>query len=158
MCSGLCRYCYKKRERVKYKETIKATQKAWYEKNKEAVKTRIRANSLKQKGNKEFQAKRSEYRLRTRSSNRIRTKIHYRNNKALYIQRAIARRAHEKQATPAWANLEKIREIYNNCPDGHEVDHIIPLKGANISGLHVETNLQYLTKEENRRKTNKYET
>jgi hypothetical protein len=43
---------------------------------------------------------------------------------------------------PKWANLAKIKEIYAKCPQGLEVDHIIPLKGKNVCGLHVENNLQ----------------
>jgi 5-methylcytosine-specific restriction endonuclease McrA len=50
---------------------------------------------------------------------------------------------------------KQIREFYNNCPKGFEVDHIIPIKGDGINGLHVIHNLQYLTKEENRRKGNR---
>jgi len=66
------------------------------------------------------------------------------------------RRVHELQ-TPNWANIEKINEIYRRRPEGHHVDHIIPLNGATVSGLHVENNLQYLTAEENLSKSNKYE-
>ena len=66
------------------------------------------------------------------------------------------RAADVKQRTPGWANKEKIKEIYVKCPEGYHVDHIIPLKGELVSGLHVETNLQYLTVEENLKKSNKY--
>ena len=66
------------------------------------------------------------------------------------------RRAAKLQRTPSWADLEKIKEVYKNCPEGHHVDHIIPLQGATVSGLHVETNLQYLTAEENLKKGNKF--
>lgn len=59
--------------------------------------------------------------------------------------------------TPIWANLDRIKDIYNNCPEGYEVDHIIPLRGKTVSGLHVESNLQYLPKHVNRLKRNKYE-
>lgn len=61
-----------------------------------------------------------------------------------------------KRATPPWANLEAIKEFYANCPKGYHVDHIHPLQGELISGLHVENNLQYLTAEENLRKGNSF--
>lgn len=67
------------------------------------------------------------------------------------------RRAEKIKRTPKWADLEKIREIYKKCPDGHHVDHIIPLQGKLVSGLHVEDNLQYLTAKENLSKSNKFE-
>jgi hypothetical protein len=71
-----------------------------------------------------------------------------------YIWRDIA--AKKRSATPAWADLNKILEIYKECPKGYRVDHIIALNGKNISGLHIETNLQYLTERDNYRKGNKY--
>lgn len=47
------------------------------------------------------------------------------------------------------ADKEKIKEFYRNRPKGYEVDHIIPLSRG---GLHHQDNLQYLLKEDNRRK------
>lgn len=67
------------------------------------------------------------------------------------------RRAAKAQRTPAWANLDEIRTFYKNCPPGHHVDHIVPLQGENVSGLHVEHNLQYLPASENIRKGNKWQ-
>ena len=61
-----------------------------------------------------------------------------------------------EQRTPAWADKKKIYEFYRNRPEGHEVDHIIPLNGKKVSGLHIHTNLQYLSIEKNRRKSNKF--
>jgi 5-methylcytosine-specific restriction endonuclease McrA len=57
---------------------------------------------------------------------------------------------------PLWSETEEIREFYKNCPEGHHVDHIIPLKGKIVSGLHVISNLQYLTAEENMKKGNRF--
>lgn len=57
--------------------------------------------------------------------------------------------AKKKNQTPEDADMEKIREIYLNCPDGYEVDHIIPIAKG---GLHHQDNLQYLTISENRSK------
>ena len=65
-------------------------------------------------------------------------------------------RANKLKATPPWVDTNKIKEKYLNCPDDHEVDHIVPLKGKNVRGLHVPWNLQYLTPSENRKKSNKY--
>ena len=67
------------------------------------------------------------------------------------------RRASKLRATPAWADFDKIKSIYDNCPTGYHVDHIIPLQGKYICGLHVETNLQYLPASENISKRNYHE-
>ena len=60
--------------------------------------------------------------------------------------------ARRKYQTPADEDIHALQEFYANCPDGYEVDHIIPISKG---GLHSLSNLQYLTKEENRRKSNK---
>jgi len=61
------------------------------------------------------------------------------------------------QRTVSWSELDKIKEFYNNCPQGHHVDHIIPLNGEKVSGLHVLENLQYLPASDNCSKNNKFE-
>jgi len=76
--------------------------------------------------------------------------------KAIRAALEAKRRAAKIQRTMAWANLDAIKEMYVNCPEGHEVDHIIPLQGKLVSGLHVEANLQYLPAEENRKKANSF--
>lgn len=67
------------------------------------------------------------------------------------------RQADKLQRTPAWADLKVIRNFYENCPIGYEVDHIIPLRGGTVSGLHVPENLQYLTSLQNKIKGNRYD-
>lgn len=62
------------------------------------------------------------------------------------------RRSIQRKQTPPWANDEETLAFYRACPDGYEVDHIIPLRGKRVSGLHVVGNLQYLTPTQNRRK------
>lgn len=67
-----------------------------------------------------------------------------------------------RQQTPSWANHDRIKATYSECAritrkTGviHHVDHIIPLKGRNISGLHCHENLQIIPALDNLRKNNK---
>jgi hypothetical protein len=62
-------------------------------------------------------------------------------------------RAKLRDQTPEDADREAILEFYRNCPEGYEVDHIIPISKG---GLHSLENLQYLTVSENRKKSNKW--
>jgi len=66
------------------------------------------------------------------------------------------RKAAKLQATPLWANQEAIKFFYECKPEGCHVDHIIPLQGGNVCGLHVENNLQWLSESENCSKGNKW--
>ena len=61
-----------------------------------------------------------------------------------------------RQRTPNNEDKKVIAEFYSNCPKGYEVDHIIPLNGKSVSGLHTIDNLQYLPSTENKRKSNKF--
>jgi hypothetical protein len=59
-----------------------------------------------------------------------------------------------KQRT--FGDKSSIAEFYRNTPKGFEVDHIIPLNGKKVSGLHTRPNLEYLTTHANRIKSNKF--
>lgn len=77
-----------------------------------------------------------------------------------YPEKATAKRmqyvAAKLQRVPVWADLEIIAQVYAEAQkQGLEVDHIYPLRGKLVSGLHVENNLQLLPKLENIRKGNK---
>lgn len=68
------------------------------------------------------------------------------------------RKAAKLQATPPWVDLDAIRRIYELCPLGLVVDHVIPLQSPVVCGLHVAWNLQYLTPKENQEKGNRLPT
>ena len=65
--------------------------------------------------------------------------------------------------TPAWAVMADIRRVYKQMrtltrETGRQwsVDHIVPLDGVNVCGLHVAHNLQVIPLEENVAKANNW--
>lgn len=58
-------------------------------------------------------------------------------------------RARKYNATPDDVDFKLIRKIYESCPSGYEVDHIVPLV---CGGQHHPDNFQYLPASENRKK------
>ena len=79
--------------------------------------------------------------------------------KAAALARYIAAKLN---ATPAWADLNKIKMIYEQAARltreigiPHEVDHIYPLQSKVMCGLHVETNLQVVPTKVNQSKGNR---
>ena len=73
------------------------------------------------------------------------------------------RRTTKINATPKWADARAIQEVYDEaCRIEKEtgirqhVDHIIPLRGKNVCGLHIAENLQVISATENIRKGNKF--
>jgi len=92
----------------------------------------------------------------------------YRQNNPHKIRRFSAdRRARELKATPKWLTKEHFKlidEVYKVAQIKSEqtglsyhVDHIVPLKGKTVTGLHVPWNLRVITAEENIKKSNKLE-
>lgn len=87
-------------------------------------------------------------------------KAAYQKNVAQEILR-VRRRQNKIKSCMPWitqAHHAEMQGLYRFCQifKGHEVDHVIPLNGKTVSGLHVPANLQVLTVRENRRKQNKF--
>jgi hypothetical protein len=96
----------------------------------------------------------------------ISAKIWRKNNPDKRAATHAKRRAEQLKATPKWLTKEHFLEIEGfyklaklmekQLGGKYDVDHIVPFKGSNVSGLHVPWNLQVLTKKENIKKSNKY--
>ena len=126
--------------------------------------------------NTEYELKNKEsrniYRAQYRKNNRevlaIKASTYASNNPDKINARNAKRRASKLQRTVLWANNQIIKSIYKDCEEinlaakaagcseSFVIDHIIPLQGKLVSGLHVETNLQILTNSENCSKGNKF--
>lgn len=78
------------------------------------------------------------------------------------------RRAAKLKRTPSWADLETTKQVYADCKEINlaaatagcsekfVVDHIIPLQGELVSGLHIASNLQIITAKANNEKNNNF--
>lgn len=141
--SSRCIVCEKDRQIKKYakhKESIDKSNKKWQKENKDKVKA-IKDRYRNKETSKDIESKQ---RRKWQKENKDKTVFY-----------SAKRRAQKLNATLEGYDVE-IKEIYKNCPEGYHVDHIMPLQGNGICGLHVPWNLQYLTAEENLRKSNSY--
>lgn len=112
---------------------------------------------------------------RRKEENRIQSKEYYIQNKEVIKARVkkwreanpdrVVDQRHKRvrrvdNATPKWltdAQRQEIRSTYILAKQqGLTVDHIVPLKGKMVCGLHVPWNLQLMTREENDAKGNKH--
>jgi hypothetical protein len=106
-----------------------------------------RAEAEKRRAEKPLSPARKAARVRWRKAN----KAFFAANIA--HRRALARRP----VTGGPAEQAEVEGFYFFCQlfPGFEVDHVIPLNGKDVCGLHTPTNLQVLTKTQNRSKGNK---
>lgn len=137
-CKHHLEYAVKTRDPVKKKQVMDA----WMEKNRDH-KNEYQRDYQKDNLDK-FRQGSKRYRQTPRG-------------RAVEAARTAKYRASKLQATPAWVDKLALLEIYENCPPGHHVDHIIPLQSDQVCGLHVPHNLQYLTGVENDRKFNSFD-
>lgn len=69
----------------------------------------------------------------------------------------------KRKRIPAWSDLDEIQKIYQIAQKmstknlKYHVDHIIPLNGKFVSGLHIPENLQILSSIENLQKSNRHD-
>jgi hypothetical protein len=88
-------------------------------------------------------------------------------NRANYNKLKAQRRAAKLKATPKWlttSQLDEIKAMYVLADEltkstgiPHQVDHIVPLQGSNVCGLHVPWNLQVIAASKNASKGNKFD-
>jgi hypothetical protein len=145
-----CRTC-----RLGKNQRLKPQQKAWRDKNKKHIselgKKRYYNNHDKELNRSRAKWKKDPDAVRRRNLDWITRQSNY------WTHAAAKRRAALRRAIPCWADLDAIKAFYAACPPGYHVDHMHPLQGRTVCGLHVLENLQYLTPEENLRKFNRLE-
>jgi hypothetical protein len=147
-----CKECHKEYLRSWRKKKWK-NDEVWREGQK------LKAKSYR-KSNPDFVAK-----IRKRA--RRTSKKHYFENKSSYVAKDALRRAKKLKATPDWlteeqrefiSNLYKFRSnISGVVGREYHVDHIVPLQGRNVCGLHVPWNLRVIPAEQNLSKGNSHE-
>jgi hypothetical protein len=148
------------------KACVSEYDKAIYQKKREEV---IASKRQYRKDNKEKVAKAlrkwaQENAERIREYQKAYRKVYYTNPEKLAMRNldAATRRFAQRQATPEWADKKAMLGIYKQARQmtqetgtEYHVDHIVPLLGRNVCGLHTEQNLQILSAVENSRKNNK---
>jgi len=150
---GACVECVKEdwaidNEKRKGKPKTAAAQaaaKRYYEKNREAVIARAAARPVEER-----RRNRAEYKDR--------------NVDVVRADTSVRKRRH-RDATPKWLLPEErlaMRQLYIQARkltavtgERYVVDHIVPLRGEFVCGLHVPWNLRVITQEENLKKSNK---
>jgi len=106
------------------------------------------------------------YYIKNRSKRKKQIKVWCKNNQGRLNAAGAKRKAAKIRATPSWLTEEHLKEIERFYIEAKEleklnnikyhVDHIIPLQGKIVSGLHVPWNLQILKAKDNLSKGNRH--
>lgn len=134
-------------------EEMKARQRAYYNTRREYY--RLLNASYYQTNKTELISYQRAYYNTNREPILEKKRAYYDDNKADFLRRNAQRRAVEKRATPRWANLQAMANVYKQCIDktimtgiSHHVHHIIPLRDdPTVCGLHCEANLIVVTEQ-----------
>jgi len=112
----------------------------------------------RERGRADYKARKQHFRQKNKAYREARADL-------LAFHAAKSRRG-KKHATPKWLTeqqQEQIKQFYLLARDcfitsgqRYDVDHIVPLKGKTVCGLHVPWNLQVLPKDINMSKKNKF--
>jgi hypothetical protein len=144
------------------KENQKRLAREWYLRNKELAKERARAWALANP-EKRYAIHRKN-RDKDLEQHNARNREWNKNNKPLKASLECKRRASQIQRTPAWdpdahliiAKYQLAAMLSAASGTPHHVDHIIPLQGRKVSGLHVFSNLRVIPGSDNVKKSNKF--
>ena len=105
-------------------------------------------------------ARNRKYSEKNRETLKLKNQIWEKNNPDKVAARVARRRAAKLNQVPKWFDPNAVKRVYERAKElrlsGQDVhvDHIIPLQGRNVCGLHVHDNLQILSANANRRKSN----
>lgn len=157
---SLCKVCTAK-YREGNREKIRERARQYREGNPEKVRE---AAARYREGNRE---KILEWHRRYGKENLEKIRERHRQYREANPEKRAANRAKRRAAklnrTPSWADIEHIKQFYEarqaiSEATGREyhVDHMIPLQGKTVSGLHVPGNLQIIPAERNMSKSNTF--
>jgi len=138
-------------------EKRKETQRRYYEKNKELCDARARKSQEKKPDY--YKQKARDWQINNKERFLEIKRASYVKNSAIEIARVRRRQGKIKHGEMIMSQAERaeVQGLYDFCRifKGFEVDHIVPLNGKTVSGLHVLNNLKVMLIKENRSKSNK---